>query len=395
MDNKRILLTYALSYPHIGGLSTHMQLMGKGLNDLGYDVDFISYSSFPRIIQLLIFSGPIYIFDELYSGFGSIVYFNYSSKLFFNLLFVYKFVTNNYDFVNVHHIFSKPSHILIKIFKVPVILTVHTYFTYENVSMGIIPNSSSFLRKKAVNYEKKAYESVSHILTVDNRLKEYLVDNGVDSNKINVMFNFVDTNIFKPRNNKKKCKHLFSLPENKKVLFCPRRLEKKNGVIYPLLAFTKIKRDDLILVYAGDGQEREKLENLIKKNGLEEQVFLLGSVAHEKMKFLYNASDIVLIPSIQSKGMEEASSISALESMASGVSVIASDIGGLSDIIENNFNGLLVPDANVEELIKAILNLLDNFDFHDRINENSVKATKNFSYISRARYLVNLYKKIK
>ena len=83
------------------------------------------------------------------------------------------------------------------------------------------------------------------------------------------------------------------------------------------------------------------------------------------MKFLYNTADIVLIPSIHSDGLEEATSISSLEAMASGVSVIASDIGGLSDIFEDGSNGLLVPDGNVGALEKAILKLLNNFSLYD------------------------------
>ena len=278
MSNKKILLTYALPYPHIGGLSTHMQLLGKGLNNLGYEVDFISNSSFPRIIQLLLFNGPIYIFDQLYAGFGSIIYFNYIPKLLFNLLYAYKLITGNYDLINSHHVFSTPYSNLTKIFKIPVILTVHTYFTYEMISMGVIQRNNLFLQKTATKYEKKTYDLVSHIITVDNRLKEYLIDLGVNSNKIDVIYNCVDTDIFKPRNDKKNFKDMFNLPVNKKVLLVPRRLEKKNGVIYPLLVFLKLKREDIVLVYAGDGQEKESLKNIIKENSLENKVFLLGSI---------------------------------------------------------------------------------------------------------------------
>lgn len=391
MKSKRILFTYALPYPHIGGLSTHMQLMGKGLKNLGYEVDFISYSSFPRIIQLILLTGPMYVFDKLYQGFGSLIYFHYMSKLLFNLLFFYKFIIKKYDLVNAHHIFSIPSQKLLKLFKIPVILTVHTYFTYEMISMGIILDNSSFSQKMSIKYEKKAYESVSHMITVDRRLKEYLVDMGVDNNKIDVMFNPVDTERFIPRDNKNRYKHMFGLPENKKILLCPRRLEKKNGVIYPLLAFSELNRKDLTLVYAGDGQEKEKIKSLIERNGLEKEVLLLGSVNHEKMNFLYNAADIVLIPSIHSEGMEEASSISALEAMASGVPVIASDIGGLSDIIKDKFNGMLIPDGDVKLLTETILKLLNNSKLYDNISKNSVQCANNkFSYISRTNYLLKM-----
>ena len=64
--------------------------------------------------------------------------------------------------------------------------------------------------------------------------------------------------------------------------------------------------------------------------------------------------------------------------------VIASDIGGLSDIFEDGSNGLLVPDGNVGALEKAILKLLNNFSLYDTISKNSVKnAFDNYSYVSR------------
>jgi glycosyltransferase involved in cell wall biosynthesis len=390
---RKILFTYAGPYPHIGGLSTHMELVIKGLKNLGFDVDVISLSSFPKCIQILFFTGPTYFLNKLSCGLGTI-YYHYVCKL-FNVLFCYKFLTKKYDMVNAHHINSLPSQTLIKKFRIPVILTVHTYFAYEMISMGALKDNQSSL-KRAINYEKKAYNSAAHIITVDSRLKEYLIDNGVDKNKIDVMFNPVDTNVFKPRNGKKKYKEMFNIFTNKKVLLCPRRLEKKNGVIYALLALIKLKREDLVLVYAGDGQERKKIETLIKEHNLKDNVLLLGSVDHENMKFLYNAADIVLIPSIHSEGMEEATSISALEAMASGIPVIASDIGGLRDIIKDNFDGLLVPDKNVEALERAILRLLEDFTLYETISTNSIKnSVENFSYVSRSKLLLRILNNIK
>ena len=69
----------------------------------------------------------------------------------------------------------------------------------------------------------------------------------------------------------------------------------------------------------------------------------------------YQAADISLIPSVHSEG----TSLSCLEAMASGNAVIATRIGGLSDLIINNFNGFLI-DPRPEELKQAIISLLDN-----------------------------------
>ena len=92
------------------------------------------------------------------------------------------------------------------------------------------------------------------------------------------MFNPVDTDIFKPRMNKKKYKKMFNLPTNKKVLSMSEAPWHKEWSYISIISFYKIRERDLILVYAGDGQEREKIENLINKHDLEEKVLLLGSV---------------------------------------------------------------------------------------------------------------------
>ena len=122
--------------------------------------------------------GPLYSLDKIYSGLGSVFYFYYISKLFFNIIYFYKFLTKDYDLINIHHIFSAPSQKLIKTFKIPVVLTLHTYFTYELFSRGRLKKSSFFV-EIAFKYEKRAYDSVSHIITVDTRLRDYLIDLGV------------------------------------------------------------------------------------------------------------------------------------------------------------------------------------------------------------------------
>ncbi len=70
------------------------------------------------------------------------------------------------------------------------------------------------------------------------------------------------------------------------------------------------------------------IEQAISKFNLHSNVKMLGSVPHEKMKDLYGIADIVLVPSVHSYGVEEATSISALEAMGSSAPVIAGAVGG-------------------------------------------------------------------
>ncbi|GAG65210.1 unnamed protein product [marine sediment metagenome] len=142
----KILIVFAGTYSHIGRLSTHMELMGKGLKKLGHEVDYLSYSSFPRLVQILFFGGPTYVFNKLYNGLGNI-YSIYILNFIFSIILLYKIYSKKYDLINAHHISSAISAALVKrLFNIPVILTIHTYYTHEMVSVGIL-KKDSFLEK--------------------------------------------------------------------------------------------------------------------------------------------------------------------------------------------------------------------------------------------------------
>ena len=88
------------------------------------------------------------------------------------------------------------------------------------------------------------------------------------------------------------------------------------------------------------------------------------------MKDLYRCiADIVLVPSIHSYGVEEATSISALEAMGSGSPVIAGAVGGLKEIFEHEKDGLLVEVKNTEDLSNSIIRILDNPSFGQELAE--------------------------
>ncbi len=143
------------------------------------------------------------------------------------------------------------------------------------------------------------------------------------------------------------------------MLLCPRRLVKKNGVIYPSLALAAMgpaDRDRFLLLHAGEGGEREEIERIVRENHLEKNVRLLGGQGPDAILELYRLADIVLVPSVHSENVEEATSLSALEAMASGRPLIAGDVGGLAEMVVDGETGLLVP-ADAEALAAAILRL--------------------------------------
>ena len=148
-----------------------------------------------------------------------------------------------------------------------------------------------------------------------------------------------------------------------------------------------------MLIYAGMGEAYDELKSLIEQQGLSEKAKLLGAIPHETMTEYYALSDIVLVPSVHSAGVEEATSISALEAMGSGSPLIASAVGGLKEIVNHRQDGLLVEEKNVDELAQAIIELLDHPEFGQQLAQAARRKIEDeYSHLSAAKKYEDIYR---
>jgi glycosyltransferase involved in cell wall biosynthesis len=148
-------------------------------------------------------------------------------------------------------------------------------------------------------------------------------------------------------------------------------LHTTKGLNYAIEAISKIKH--VIFVVIGEGEKRKELEELIVKLGLSTRVFLLGQI--DFAGTYLKAFDIVTLSSIT-----EALPYMLLEAGYAGEPVIASNVGGIPEIIENNKSGLLIPSRNSEQIKTSIEYLLKNpgiaASFGSALKD---KVSKNFS----------------
>lgn len=200
---------------------------------------------------------------------------------------------------------------------------------------------------------------------------------------------------FKPEANQKlQLRNKLGFSADEKILFVPRRLTKKNGVIFPTLALPKIleKYPNTKLIYAGTGEAKDELTTLISEKQLNNSVTLLGAIPHSLIKDYYAIADIVYVPSIHSAGVEEATSISALEAMGSGAPLIASAVGGLKEIVNHDIDGILTKEQDVDELALATIDLLDNPDKGKKLAKNArEKIEQHYSHIAAAKKYEEIY----
>lgn len=391
----KILILTSSSYPHAGGLSSHIEALKKGLEEIGNEVDILSTSSMGLIYKAAV-RVPIKILSNI-NGFIATFWYIFATKLLHGGYVFLKQITYGYDIICAQTVIAyNATYLVRKVFKTPVTLTIHHYLAYERPSEVGSDENYSRIKQFLLNEERKAYKSSDVIITVDSRLKKYLIESfGVNKNKIHVIINSVDIREFHLRKDKERFRKMFNLPEKKIIILCPRRLVKKNGVIYAALAMKyikyKYKKNIFVLVYAGEGPEKDEIYRVAKQYNLVGDIVFLGSIEHHLIKYLYNAFDIVVIPSISIEGVEEATSISALEAMASGVPVIATKVGGLKEIIQDNVTGFLIEDKSPEALGDAIYKL-SIMDTRDIVNNAREYVVENCSHIRKAREFLKLYK---
>lgn len=161
------------------------------------------------------------------------------------------------------------------------------------------------------------------------------------------------------------------------------RLDKQKGHIYLLNAARDVS--GAVFVFAGDGPERVSLEHAARELGVTEKVVFLGS--RKDISELLRASDIFVLPSLF-----EGLPLSIMEAMAAGKPVIASDIGGVRELIKNGETGILVLPGDTEALASAINTLLTNCEMSDHLAASGERLVlSDFSADRMVKDLTNLY----
>lgn len=359
------VLMVAADNPHaikIGGKHIHMLLLEKGLTSLGVEVDTV-YPRFPdskvaRYLQYIkfgLFSGDptrfippdklqvTSIVKQLQTALSSIDIDAYS-------------VVHCHDVISayaVHRTF--PHAVLSKI------LTLHGYFAREAIDYSRI--RTEWARGMFFDFcsavEGEGVRWSDRIICVDTRIRDYISDTSFryPSAHSSVIQNATDTDRFCPVSECEliRMREEAGYQKNQFIIIVPRRLVPKNGVGFAIEAMKHISDNGVRLLILGDGPQYPELAELAQGDA---RVEFLGAVPHESVSMYYSIADVVLIPSITSHGVQEATSLSMLEGMACGKIVICSCIGGMQEVLQDGVTGFLVSEQNPEEIVGRINSIL-------------------------------------
>ena len=184
----------------------------------------------------------------------------------------------------------------------------------------------------------------TEIIAVSEAVKESLVKNGINSEKIRVIYNGIDLDRYS-KDSSIDVREKFGIGSEFVYLFVGRLIEQK-GVDILLNAFAKVPNGLLFIV--GDGKDKEKLISLAHALEVSSRVRFLG--IREDIPDLLSMSNCFVLPS-----RYEGLGVVILEAMATGRAIIVSDFGPAREIIENERNGLIVPIGDLTALTTAMI----------------------------------------
>jgi L-malate glycosyltransferase len=329
-------------YPTPGGSGVVATELGKSLARLGHDVHFIT-SSHPS--RLAGFDERVY-FHRVITG--DYPLFQQYTPYSLSLAVKIREVAEQFalDLVHVHYAIPHATSAflaqeMLKPRRLPTMTTLHGT---DITLVGLMPSYYEITR---FSIEKSnAVTAVSEFLR-EATIREFRIEHPID-----VVYNFVDTDVFHVQVDPCVRKRLAAPGE--RILMHVSNFRKVKNLPVLLNVFNEVRT--LVpcrLVLVGDGPEREPTERLAEKLGIADRVVFLGD--QEYIADVLPAADVFLLPS-----QHESFGLAALEAMSCGVPVVGSRIGGLPEVIVNEETGFLCDPNDVQCMKAIVVGLLRN-----------------------------------
>jgi len=247
-----------------------------------------------------------------------------------------------------------------KLFDLPVVITA------RGTDINLFPNY--FISRKYIQW---AASYASAIITVSEALKRKLINLKVNGSKITTLVNGVDSKIFYPVNKDEAQKKINT---NIPYIFSVGNLVVEKGHGHVIKALKNMP--DLNYIIAGTGPLKGELVRYSKILGVQDRVKFVGGVQQSDLKYYYSAAEALVHPSSR-EGLPNV----VLESLACGTPVVATEVGGLPEIIADKSVGLLVNIRDVDDIHVAIKKVIEmNLDrniikcFSEKFSWNDTSA---------------------
>ena len=342
--------------PHVGGVGVHIHTLSKKLVEEGHEVFVITYPH--KEIKDIDGIHVIGTKGLNIPGVRGLMFKKNAKKALENLL-----EKEDIDIIHGHYLFPAGAAAV----EVGKKHNIKTYVTAHGSDMFELYKNQQFMRSTI----RKVLEGADGVFAVSNALRHEIVATGVVgiADKTKISWNSVDVDKFSTKENDLLRKE-FGLDDKPIVLFVGNLIKRKN--VDSLLEAKKVARSDYYLVIVGDGPLYKKLAKKVEDDNIRDVIFT-GS--RDDVENIIPGCDVLILPSFS-----ESFGLVLIEALACGKPVIGSDVGGITEIINDDV-GLLVNPKKVSSIAKAIDKIINDENLRLIFSMNARNRALDFSEV--------------
>jgi glycosyltransferase involved in cell wall biosynthesis len=274
---------------------------------------------------------------------------------------------------------------LAKRYSKPFILTQHnTFIEYKSIWNTVERVNDLAVGKQTIKAAKK-------IITISKATKNYVLSLGADPEKVEVVYNGVDLDRFKPMPKiRSEIRKKLGIAQDAIVAATVRRLVYKNGIDTLLESAKTViqKNPKIVYLVVGKGPDFNNAKTRVTQLGIGKNFILTGFVSDEDLPLYYNSADFSILPSKSGEGLP----LVGLEAMACGLPLLATDVGGIREVMIEGY-GKIVPPQNPEAMTQATLDLA-NMELTKLQEKLRLSMTEKFSWDHNVYRLREIYEEI-
>lgn len=255
-----------------------------------------------------------------------------------------------------------------------------------------VPKPFRWFLRFLITFEVRLFRMADKIIVVSDALRDVLIASGIESGKITVIHDGVDTGLFNNNTSDEKVRREHHLGENPVILFMG-LIDAYQGLDCLAKAASKVlaKFPSAIFLIVGSGTALNSVEELAKKLGVSNSFIFTGWVPHERIPEYVKCADVCVITHLPSFSNEVLFPVKLIEYWAMGKPVVAPKLRNIEYIVKDGETGVLYTPANSDELANHTISLLSNPSKARAIGENAMKlAVNEFSWSKLVSRVVNV-----